>query len=600
MTLDDLALAPNPQFVRPGWVDLNGEWSFAFDDAHEGLAGRWFTDPAPLTRQITVPFAPETPLSGIGDSGRHPVLWYSRTFADPRNDSQSRLVLCFGAVDYAASVWVNGLQVGMHEGGHTPFRCDVTDALNIRAHDNTLVVRVSDDPDDVEQPRGKQDWEDEPHGIWYHRTSGIWQPVWLEIVPPVHITEFHVRFDRSRWQVDWTVDLSAQPDAGTTLELTLTLGERHLGHVRQDATGRVISGSIGIAPGLPPRSVLWSPERPNLISTDLTLRTGTITDVVASYIGLRTIDASGPTFRINGRATYLRMVLNQGYWPEGHLTAPSPEALRTDAELILALGFNGARNHQKIEDPRFLYWADRLGLLLWTEMPSAFASTELALSRHRREWEAAVRRDRNHPSVIAWVPFNESWGVNDVGSALAQQAAMKSAYHLTHSLDGTRPVIGNDGWENVIGDIFTIHDYTWDIELLHRRYADRAGLEWAIGTHFPGARSLEAGDFDRTGKPVMVTEFGGVSFRPRTDEAWYGYGNVETVEQFVEQYAAMVHALTSSDLLCGFCYTQFTDTMQETNGLVDEHRRPRVPIETIRAITRGESPGILAGGIDSV
>jgi hypothetical protein len=324
-----------------------------------------------------------------------------------------------------------------------------------------------------------------------------------------------------------------------------------------------------------------------LISTQVTLATPSGSDVVAGYIGLRSLDWSGPTFRINGRPVFLRMVLNQGYWPDGHLTAPTPEDLRRDVELILALGFNGARNHQKIEDPRFLYWADRLGLLLWGEMPSAFTWSELAIRRHRNEWEEAVIRDRNHPSIIAWVPFNESWGVDEVGGAPEQQAAVKASYHQTKALDQSRPVIGNDGWENVIGDLFTVHDYTWDVPTLIERYADESGIDRTIETHFPGARNLVASDFQRAGKPVMVTEFGGVSFQPDAEEAWYGYGRVRTEAEFVETYRAMIRAMDQSRILCGFCYTQFTDTMQETNGLVTEHRQPKVPIETLAAITSG-------------
>jgi len=309
---------------------------------------------------------------------------------------------------------------------------------------------------------------------------------------------------------------------------------------------------------------------------------------VQTYLGLRSIDLSGRRFRINGRDTFLRFVLNQGYWPESQLAAPSPEALKREVELILELGFNGARTHQKIEDPRFLYWADRLGLLLWGETANSFTFTERSIDWHLSEWREAVLRDRNHPSVIAWVPFNESWGVGEVGRSPEQQEAVKAAYHRTKMLDGTRPVIGNDGWENVIGDLVTIHDYTWDPQTLRDRYTSEDQLPTTLATHFPGARHIAVGDFCTDGKPVMVTEYGGVSFAPDSGENWFGYGKVSTPDEYLAQYKALTDALSESDYICGFCYTQLTDTEQETNGLLDEHRQPKVAMDKLRAITRHE------------
>jgi hypothetical protein len=320
----------------------------------------------------------------------------------------------------------------------------------------------------------------------------------------------------------------------------------------------------------------------------LTLATGDRADVVHTYLGLRTIELSGRKFLINGRPQFLRFVLNQGYWPESQLTAPSPEALRREVELIRELGFNGARTHQKVEDPRFIYWADRLGLLLWGETANAFEFTERAIDRHLDEWREAVLRDRNHPSIIAWVPFNESWGISEVGHSRAQQQAVKAAYHRTHMLDGTRPVIGNDGWENVAGDLFTIHDYTWDPEVLRKRYADEDKLAVTTESYFPGSRHLAIGDFETGGKPVMVTEFGGVSYAPDSGEEWFGYGKVSNNDEFIEKYKALTDALSESELICGFCYTQLTDTEQETNGLLTEKREPKIPFDTISRITRGD------------
>jgi len=335
-----------------------------------------------------------------------------------------------------------------------------------------------------------------------------------------------------------------------------------------------------------PEAALWSPQKPNLIGARVKLSApGATDDIVHSYLGLRWVTTNPSRVLLNGRSVYLRMVLEQGYWPESQLVAPSPEALEKEVDLILALGFNGARIHQKVEDPRFLYWADRKGLILWGEMPAPFTYSDLAISRHLKEWEEAVMRDRNHPSIISWVPFNESWGVNEVGYSKAQQHAVATAYHRTHQLDGSRPVIGNDGWEHVEADLFTIHDYSWDADLLRRRYRSPQDLVSTIETFFPGNRSLVTPGFDHTQKPVLVSEYGGVSFAPDEGEAWYGYGKVRTTEEYVAKYRELTSALTASEHLCGFCYTQLTDTEQETNGLLDENRQPKAPLEQLREAT---------------
>lgn len=592
MLIEDLASSPNPQFSRLNWVDLCGEWRFAFDYEDSGARERWFASVDRLDRTITVPYPPESPLSGIGDRSFHPIAWYARSFADTRSDPGERLLLHFGAVDYHATVWVDGVKVGEHRGGQTPFHFDVTDALDpaVGADAHSLVVRAKDDPVDVEQPRGKQDWLPEPHVIWYHRTSGIWQPVWTEVVPSLHILSVRWRFDRERYLVDYEIELSRPATATLTIELDVQ--DDVITTVSVSTADRVVAGQLHLGTGqrtMDRGQLIWSPGSPNLIGATLTLSDGEFQDVVQTYLGLRTIELSGRSFRINGRPTFLRFVLNQGYWPESQLTAPSPDALRREVELIKELGFNGARTHQKVEDPRFIYWADRLGLLLWGEIGNAFTFTERAIDRHLDEWREAVLRDRNHPSIIAWVPFNESWGVSELGISDAQQHAVKAAYYRTHMLDGTRPVIGNDGWENVIGDLVTIHDYSWDAEVLRERYTTEEQLETTFETFFPAARYIAIGDFETDGKPVMVTEFGGVSFEPDADSAWFGYGKVSNPEEFAAKYRELLQPLNDSKVICGFCYTQLADTEQEINGLLAEDRQPKVPFETLSKITRGES-----------
>ncbi len=592
MLVERLSESPNPQFSRPNWHDLCGSWRFRFDDDDLGIRDRWFNNSDTLDRVIQVPFPPESDLSGIADKSFHPISWYGRTLEDNRSGADQRLIVHFGAVDYQATVWVDGVQVGEHRGGHTPFEFDVTDALNPDADDHWLVVRAFDDPVDAEQPRGKQDWLPEPHVIWYHRTSGIWQSVWSEVTPSTRILNVRWRFDNARWLVDYEVELSRTPAQGTTLAIELDLGGESISTTMTTCGSRVVSGQLNLGTGnktMDHGRMLWSPARPNLIGATLTLRQGTSVDVVNSYMGLRTIELAGRKFLINGQSVFLRFVLNQGYWPESQLAAPSPDALKREVELIHELGFNGARIHQKVEDPQFMYWADRTGLLLWGETANAFTFSERAIDRHAEEWREAVLRDRNHPSIIAWVPFNESWGISEVGASVPQQEAVKAVYHRTHMLDGTRPVVGNDGWENVAGDLFTIHDYNWDPQVLRDRYSTEDQLPATMATYFPGSRRLAVGDFETSGKPVMVTEFGGVSYAPDSGEEWFGYGKVGTSEEYAAKYQALTDALAESDLICGFCYTQLTDTEQETNGLLTERREPKIPFETINAITRGKS-----------
>ncbi|MDQ3540848.1 MAG: glycoside hydrolase family 2 [Chloroflexota bacterium] len=591
--IDRLALAPNPQFARDSRVDLCGEWSFGFDDEDVGRAERWFIDGEKLESTITVPYPPESKLSGIADTSFHPVCWYARSFADPRTVDNGRLILHFGAVDYAATVWVDGVEIGGHEGGQTPFSLDATDALEADRQEHLIVVRAFDDPLDVEQPRGKQDWLENPHSIFYHRTTGIWQPVWFEVTPERRILSVRWRFDRARWHVDFEVELSSRSSSDATLTIELDREGQLVAQATVMADERVATGQIRIGQAnsaVNRHSLLWSPSQPTLLGATITLsESGSADDQVLSYVGLRTVETAGRRILINGSPVFLRFVLEQGYWPESHLASPSANALEREVDLIKELGFNGARIHQKVEDPRLLFWADRKGLLLWGEAANAFTFSDRAIQRHASEWREAVLRDRNHPSIIAWVPFNESWGISEVGASTEQQQAVKAAYPRTHQLDGTRPVIGNDGWENVIGDLLTLHDYSWESDILRQRYSTEAGFENTLRDYFPGSRRVVIGDYNPADKPVLVTEFGGVSYAPESGEEWFGYGTVQSEDEFIGRYRDLCNALHESELLAGFCYTQLTDTEQETNGLLTEDRQPKAAIEKLREITSGEA-----------
>lgn len=591
---------PRPQLVRESWVTLDGEWEFAYDDDDAGLAGRWFEAEAePLPLRIEVPFAPESQRSGVGGTGAHPVLWYRREFQVSRAGDE-RVVLHFGAVDHLARVWVDGQYVGEHVGGHTSFRFDVTDAL-AEGDRHIVTVRAFDDPSDLEVPRGKQDWRDKPHAIWYTRTSGIWQSVWLEVVPAVRIESIAWESDLVAGTVTAEVALSSRMHPPLQLEVSLD----RAGEALAATTVDVVDGAAlvtlrprGLRAGHVREELHWSPENPVLIDAQLELRgEGGAVDTVASYLGVRSVGVAGGAFQLNGVPYFVRAVLEQGYWPDSLMTAPSTAALRDEVELIKRLGFNTARVHQKSEDPRFLYWADRLGLMLWGESAAAYDFSPRAARLLVDEWADTVQRDRSHPSIVAWVPINESWGVQDIARSSAQRAFVQSITSLTRALDASRPVISNDGWEHVDSDILTIHDYSADARMLRKRYGTREGVEATLMSRGPQGRVISLSDElsarVRAGSvPVMVSEFGGVSFAG--DSGTWGYATVRSTEEYQTLLAELFSALTSGGTggdapIVGFCYTQLTDTGQEANGLVRADRSPKLPLDALREIVTGRT-----------
>jgi beta-galactosidase/beta-glucuronidase len=583
--LSDGPLHPRPQLTRAVWWPLDGVWDFALDrDAswREDEEVRW-------DARITVPFAPETQASGIAAEGFFSACWYRRTFPRPPLAEGDRLLLHFGAVDYRARVWLNGVQVTEHEGGYTPFVCDVTRALV--DGEQTLVVRAEDDPHDLAKPRGKQDWLIEPHSIWYPRTSGIWQTVWLEPVPATRIGTVRWTPSLEYWGLGMLATLEGPLRPGLRLRVRLSVD----GETLSDDTYSVTGGEVNrrIAPSDPGvddyrNALLWSPANPRLIDAELELwgGRGDKLDTVRSYTALRSVAVQGDRFLLNGRVQQLRMVLDQGYWPETGMTPPDADALRRDVELAKAMGFNGVRKHQKIEDPRYFYWADRLGLLVWEEMPSAYRFTPDSVERVTRQWTEVVARDRSHPCIVAWVPFNESWGVPDLPAIAAQRHYVQALYHLTHTLDASRPVIGNDGWESTATDIIGIHDYDDDLERLARRYERPDVLPELFRHGRPGGRLLTIEGHPHAGQPIMLTEFGGIAVGEEDARNW-GYSRCVTPVDFAERYRALLEVVRASELLAGFCYTQFADTYQESNGLLCADRSPKIPLADIAAATRG-------------
>ena len=574
---------PRPQLVRDKWMSLDGPWRFLFDD------GRRYRRPdsgLAWTHEIIVPFAPESAASGVGDGGFHRHCWYEREFTLQRGEG--RTILHFGAVDYTAQVWVNHQLVAEHEGGHTPFCADITGALRASGR-QTVTVHAEDDPHDLAKPRGKQDWLLEPHGVWYSRTSGIWQSVWLEQVGPTYIKSLRWTPVFDNYEIGCEVSTCGEACEDLFVEMKIwhqgkLLADDNYKLVENEANRKIALSDPGIDDSR--NELLWSPERPTLLDAEFTLRhRGAVLDRVTSYTALRSVNISRDRFMLNGRSYPLRLVLDQGYWPETLMTPPGDDALRRDVMLAKAMGFNGVRKHQKIEDPRYLYWADKLGLLVWEEMPSAYRFSPRAISRIVREWTEAIERDYSHPCVIVWVPFNESWGVPNLTSTQAHRNAVEALYHLTRTLDSTRPVIGNDGWEASATDILGIHDQDSDPERLRARYTANGQPGTLVDMRRPGGRILTLDGFPHRGQPIMLTHCGGIAFDCSGTAAERG----ACAARFLDQYRRLLEVVSSATMFSGYCYTQFADTFQETNGLLYADRTPKVPLELIRAATLNES-----------
>jgi len=566
---------PRPQFVREKWVNLNGEWEFAFDDADRGTLDGWH-DGRSLPERILVPFPYQSELSGINDKGIHEVVWYARSIEWEDSWKDKDLLLNFGAVDYHATVWINGQEVGHNRGGHVPFSFDI--APYLKKGSNRITLRVVD-RNDPYQPRGKQSTSGLPHEIDYYCTTGIWQTVWLEPVPPIRIDSIKITPICEVGGVELRVYLHA-PSTGWTLEADVCDGENVLVSVRRDVSMAYGRFFLRI-----PDPICWSPDRPHLYDLRVRLfNKGRLVDDISSYFGMRSVEIRNGDFVLNGEACYLKMVLDQGYWPTGLLAAPSDDALREDVEWAKKFGYNGARKHQKIEDPRWLYWCDKLGLMVWGEMANTrawSAQTEEALMA---EWQRAVNRDSNHPCIVTWVPVNESMGFPGLREGHpGQYAFLERIVMATRLIDPDRPVIDNDGWEHTdVTDICAIHDYTPTAEGLLKRYQDKLkGKNLPVLTWVPDKPVFTRGSKDR-GQPIMLTEVGGFLTRPywlpqeQWDVLYRHYGTVGTAEELLERYRDLMHGLAQLPFVSGFCYTQLTDVEQEMNGLLTYDRKPKL------------------------
>lgn len=565
---------PRPDFERDNWMCLNGEWDFSLDEKK-------------FDRTIIVPFAFETELSGIGDKEFHKMVWYRKTFKLPERMKEKRVILHFGAVDYACDLWVNGTYIREHKGGQTSFSADITEAV-AADDENVIELKVFDDYEDMEMPRGKQFWEQESRGIFYTRTTGIWQSVWIEAVEPLYLESCYItpEFDDKCVCFEYRLSRSG----ASAVEFSIAFEGKFAACVSAVPNGKkgmvkVQLDQTGLKSWNFEEELAWTPETPRLFDVEIrTYDEKGVTDLVRTYFGMRKVSIDNGKFMLNNREYYQKLVLDQGYWEESLLTAPSDKAFIKDIELTKAMGFNGVRKHQKVEDPRYLYHADRLGLLVWGELGSAYLYSREYAGRMYTEWIEAVKRDYNHPCIVAWTPLNESWGVQEIKADKYQQAHCNALMYMIKSVDTSRVVIDNDGWEHTCGDLLTIHDYTASGKVLKKHFES---LE-AVLSLCPGRRSLFADGWSYQGQPVLLTEFGGVRYVPGTEvkHSW-GYCDASSAEEFADKYAEIMKAVHESPVIQGYCYTQLTDVEAEENGLLTYQRGLKMPLEKIRAINEG-------------
>ena len=585
---------PRPQFVRDNWLCLNGEWQFEIDQGdsgiHRGLKDRELTD------TIIVPFCPESKLSGIEDHDYYNAVWYRRTVTIPSDWGDKRVLLHFQAVDYDTTVWVNGHEVGRHRGGFSPFYCDLY-GVAFAGEEITIVIRVRD-YGKIPQPRGKQARQFGPQGAIYVRTTGIWQTVWMEPVPDVYLKRPRLTPDVANGVIRLEQPITNNR-RGYTLRATLS-----------DENGEIVTAKCSAEYDLSPRLDLdipedrvrlWSIDDPHLYDVEISLidADGNVVDTCTSYAGLRSVSIDGKAIKINNKVVFQRLVLDQGYYPDGIMTAPSDEALVKDIQLSIDAGFNGARLHQKVFEERFLYHADRMGYIVWGEFGDWGCSHNGPLNGEHQtpgpdyitQWLECLERDYSHPSIVGWCPLNETWQTL-TDSITALDDVTHGMYYATKAMDGTRPVLDTSGYSHRVinADVYDSHDYTQDPDTFAERHAGLAEGKpylndaggWGLSERMVGNLQWS---IPYNGQPYFVSEFGGIWWNPdvKEGEDSWGYGDRPTsLEAFYDRFERLCAILLDDVNMFGYCYTQLTDIYQEQNGIYKYDRGLKFDMERIR------------------
>lgn len=564
---------PRPQFERTDWMNLNGQWSYTFDFGKSGM-NRHFYESKGFEGSITVPFCPESELSGVKYTDFIPAMWYHRKIQIPASWSGKDIKLNFGGVDYFSAVYIDGKLVGRHWGGSSSFSYDITEFVK-DGNEHDLVLRVEDDTRSGNQAKGKQSSNYYSQGCDYTRTTGIWQTVWMEPVDRLGLKSAYIVPDLDRKQFVITPQFYSIAN-GQTIEVIIKDGNKVVSRNKQTT-------STPLTINLPLKSVkTWSPENPFLYDIEMTVydKNGNAVDKVNSYAGMRKIHIEGNQIFLNNEPYFLRLVLDQGFYPTGIWTAPTDADLKRDIEMSMAAGFNGARLHQKVFEERFHYWADRLGYLTWGEAASwgSNANNIEAARNFLSEWEGIVVRDRNHPSIIAWTPYNETWECpEDSEAAMQHNRLLTDIYDLTHNLD-YRPVNDTSGNYHVITDLWTVHNYEQDPAKFAEYFKLRDGKYPQLDTR----REVAPGN-----QPFLIDEYGGIKWivgNQFAENSW-GYGQgPKTLEEFYQRLEQLTDIILAVPYCSGYCYTQLTDVEQEQNGIYNYDRTTKFDMERIKAI----------------
>ena len=552
---------PRPLMERQYWLNLNGEWEFDFDFSRSALARGMYSENAVFTKKINLPFCPESELSGIGYTDFIPACIYRRSFDITREQKEKRIALHFGAVDYKASVFINGVLAGVHEGGYSSFCFDITSLC--REGSNTLTVYCEDDTRSNKIPSGKQSQAFASSGCFYTRTTGIWQTVWLEFTPKNYIKSLKYYTDTA----NCSITLHAQLCGNERLTAVAEYEGREVGRAETQA-----SGGFAVLTLTLDELHLWELGKGRLYDLHLTYGE----DRVKSYFGMRDIAFEDRKFMLNGKSVFQRLVLDQGFYPQGIYTAPSDAELEGDILRSMAMGFNGARLHEKVFEERFLYHCDRLGYIVWGEYASWGLDISYPDAIHHilPEWLEILERDFNHPAIVGWCPFNETW---DENGRRQDDRILSLVYKTTKAFDPTRPCIDTSGNYHVMTDVFDVHDYDSSGKAIRERYKDLK--DGRIIDKFADRQTYR-------GEPIFISEYGGIGFMLE-DRGW-GYGNIpKTKKEFLARLKDVTDAILDNPYIFGFCYTQLTDVEQECNGLYTYDRAPKFdPSEIAPILTR--------------
>ncbi|MCQ2742418.1 MAG: glycoside hydrolase family 2 [Bacilli bacterium] len=574
---------PRPQFVRQSFINLNGNWSFAFDDDDVGTSLDYCSKIPAKKKTIVVPYAYQTKNSGIEDESYHPIVWYWKKVRFGARKENETIHLNFEGSDYKTSAYIDGKFVGCHEGGYVRFHFDIGDYVPQEGGEVLIALKIEDD-NDAYRPRGKQSWK-KPWGCWYIPTTGLWKTVWAEVISKTHIKGVLITPNRNAISCECEYEIEKY-GPNLSLEAVVTYNGIKISrsmHRLFSNKGRFELDLTCHEEGF--KRCYWAPNWPNIYEIEFRLYSGNEQmDVVNSYTAYRIFETNNDRFLLNHNPIYLRLVLEQGYFRNSGMTYESEGQMIKELQLIKSMGFNGLRMHEKVEDERFYYLCDIMGIYVSCEMPSPYLYDYTTVSSTIKEWVDVVKQNYNHPSIVFWVCVNESWGTPDIRTDKKQQAFAEAMYKIVKSVDPIRPVVSNDGWEAPETDICTFHNYSQnpnDIGNFYQKMDDVLSeknftVNMQIRASFAEGHSYK-------GQPIMIDELGGVAYKNSDGESW-GYGVVSSEEEYLKRVDGIIKCIVKNDRVAGFCYTQITDVENEQNGLADIDRNPKVPVEALAKI----------------